>query len=145
MKKTQNGLALRNSKGFTLIELLAVIAIIGILATLILVSLSNARKQARDVQRKSTVRAIAQAEESYYNSNSSYVTGNSALASLATAGFINQPSNTPWKSTGVAGTWSVVVDNGGYKVGTCLESNNTKGFECKTGGNCSDIASGCSY
>lgn len=57
----------RNKKGFTLIELLVVIAIIGILATIVLVSLNTARQKARDVRRIGDLRQIALALEMYYD------------------------------------------------------------------------------
>ncbi len=58
--------------GFTLIELLVVIAIIGLLASIVMVALSNARSKGRDVQRKANLKQIQIALELYYNDNGSY-------------------------------------------------------------------------
>lgn len=62
------------SKGFTLIELLVVIAIIGILASIVLVSLNTARSKGRDTQRIAVVKQIQTALEMYYDSNGEYPT-----------------------------------------------------------------------
>lgn len=61
-----------NKKGFTLIELLVVISIIGLLATLAMVSLKNAREKARDVKRKADLVQIRKALELYFDANGVY-------------------------------------------------------------------------
>ena len=63
-----------NKKGFTLVELLVVIAIIGLLSTLAVVALNNARQKARDARRVSDVKQIQTALELYYNDQGGYPT-----------------------------------------------------------------------
>ncbi|MFH0852000.1 MAG: type II secretion system protein [bacterium] len=73
-------------KGFTLIELLVVIAIIGILATVVTVSLNSARKKARDTKRLSDVKAIVTALEMYYDVNQNHYPGSTSSYGEAEAG-----------------------------------------------------------
>ncbi|MFA5061937.1 MAG: prepilin-type N-terminal cleavage/methylation domain-containing protein [Patescibacteria group bacterium] len=66
-----------NKKGFTLIELLVVIAIIGLLSTLAVVALGNARVKARDAKRLSDLKQLQTALELYYTDNNMYPAGSS--------------------------------------------------------------------
>ncbi len=59
-------------QGFTLIELLVVIAIIGILATLSVVALNNARAKSRDAKRVADIKNIQTALALYYNDKKEY-------------------------------------------------------------------------
>lgn len=65
---------MRKQRGFTLIELLVVIAIIGLLSTLAVVALNNARMKSRDAKRISDVKQVQTALELYYNDVNLYPT-----------------------------------------------------------------------
>src|SRR5260221_7315536 len=58
---------IKTNHGFTLIELLIVIAIIGILSSLLFVNFSGARERARDSKRKTDLTEIKNALQLYYN------------------------------------------------------------------------------
>lgn len=58
---------IKSREGFTLIELLVVIGIIGLLASVVLVGLSGARRSGRDARRISDLKSIQTALELYYN------------------------------------------------------------------------------
>ena len=60
------------NQSFTLIELLIVVAIIGILAALIIFSVTTASAKARDVKRQEDLKNVQKALEMYYTSNGSY-------------------------------------------------------------------------
>jgi len=60
------------SRGFTLMELLVVIAILGILATIGLGAFASSQTKSRDSRRKTDLKNIAVALETYYNDNAAY-------------------------------------------------------------------------
>lgn len=79
-----------NKRGFTIIELLIVLAIIGALASIVVVSGGSARMQSRDAKRISDIIQLQVALEGYYNgyvdfSGSTPVAKNYPSTSLNTA------------------------------------------------------------
>ena len=103
----------KNKKAFTLIELLVVIAIIGILATLAVVSLQNARKNARDAKRMADVKQIQTALELYFNDNSSYPLTSQLSTTIATGG-VTYMSSVPQAPTPPDGNCTATSNNYSY-------------------------------
>lgn len=87
---------LRNkNKGFTLIELLVVIAIIGLLASVVLLSLNSARAKSRDAKRLADVRQIASALELYFNDFSGYPAATSNTPAALAPNYIGALPTSP--------------------------------------------------
>ena len=59
-------------KGFTLIELMVVIAIIGILVSIVIANLNNAKQSARDLSIKNAISEAMKKVEMYYDDHGTY-------------------------------------------------------------------------
>ena len=66
--------SLKNKKGFTIVELLIVIVVIGILATLVIVTFTGIQQKARNSQRQTDINAVDSHVEAYYATNGNYPT-----------------------------------------------------------------------
>lgn len=64
--------SLKKQKGFTLVELLIVIIIIGILATLVIVTFTGVQAKARDSQRQTDIGAVDSHVEAFFAQNGYY-------------------------------------------------------------------------
>ena len=81
------------NKGFTLIELLVVISIIGILISLSLFGIQNARMSSRNAKRKSDLESIRSALEMYKADKGSYPT--SGLNALTSGNYLSSIPSDP--------------------------------------------------
>lgn len=94
---------MNNKKGFTLIELLVVIAIIGLLATLSVVALNNARQKSRDAKRVSDIKQIQTALELYFADRNSYPDQTNVVLGSSSASVLSQYND--WNSSGSGTTY----------------------------------------
>lgn len=81
---------LKQQKGFTIVELLIVIVVIGILATLVIVTFTGIQQKARNTKRQTDINAINSHVEAFYAQNGYYPT----LAHM---------NDATWRSTNVKG------------------------------------------
>jgi general secretion pathway protein G len=127
---------MKSKKAFTLIELLVVIAIIGILTTVAVVALNNARAKARDAKRVADVKQIQTALELYYNDKGHYptvqeFTSGSILStsSSGTTTYMEVIPSAPEQLDGVCTAeqntfvYNPSVDGSSYTIGYCVGGN----------------------
>lgn len=121
----------RYTKGFTLIELLVVIAIIGILASVVLVSLQSARKKGNDARVISSVQQLRTQLESDYTNGAYPIT-----CAAATPCAITSDAN----GAAVNGTWGANSTNYVALAKDMYGQNNSGVIVVTTGGNASAVA-----
>lgn len=81
-----DSLGMHRKRGFTLIEVLVVVAIIGILSSIVLASMSGARSKGRDAKRIADVKQMQLALQLYYDGYGYYPT---AIGALTTDNYIS--------------------------------------------------------
>ena len=140
----------KKKKGFTLIELLVVIAIIGILATLAVVSLQQARKNARDAKRIADVKQMQTALELYFNDWQGYPPSTSVTSTIASGSNIymailpSAPTPADGSCETASNTYEYMeaeTDNGSYILSFCLGGQTgglVEGPKCATPGGVMD-------
>jgi prepilin-type N-terminal cleavage/methylation domain-containing protein len=125
-----------NKKGFTLIELLVVVAIIGLLSTMAVIALGNARQKARDARRQSDLKIMQTAVELYVSDNGAVPNPtdgtdpwDAAANSLESILSEYLPGGLPEDPSTTARKWVYCwnVSNANYLIATTLEQVPTGG------------------
>lgn len=125
-----------NKKGFTLIELLVVVALIALLSSVILASLSSVKAKARDARRIQDINTLEKTLAFYNSDNQMYPVSVSTTTldgtdsvSLALVGAGNI-SAIPQDPTAPATSYTYSTDVGGttYMIAFCLETSAIRNY-----------------
>jgi len=119
-----------SKRGFTLIEILIVVAIIGLLASFVLVGLGGARSRARDARRIADLNQVQQSLELYYSKFGTYPvatawTGATGLTGVLTSAATGLGIRAIPGDPTLSATYYYCASTGGtsYLVGAVLENN----------------------
>ncbi len=126
-------------EGFTLIELLTTVAIIGILASTIFVSLSGQRKRAKLASAMETSRSVVPAAIECYMTNK-ILTGPNAPATGG--GVVCAGSTTSWPSLGDTDCTYTALDTTNNRWRVTCENNTYVSCFAMDGGNCCQSSAG---
>ncbi len=147
MKKSNKKFSKIYKRGFTLIEILIVVAIIGLLSSVVLVGLGSFRARGRDARRIADLRGVQNSMELYYFKNNNYPaasTWNDLKTALTGAGIgVSIIPTDPLSDSGETYYYGVSTDNQSYILGATLEDENNSSLKDDTdvsiyGVNCAD-------
>lgn len=116
---------MNKNKGFTLVEMLITVAIIGILASIVLVNMNRQKMRTRDTIRVEDVKSIAQVTEAFFVENGYFPANLTEIDS-----FIKIPLTDPLKRSYSYTYYSATKT---YCIGARLEISRTSPSSCITG------------
>lgn len=132
----------RKQKGFTLVELLVVVAIIGLLTGMVVISVRNIKAKSRDAERVSDMRSMEavlglyHSDYNLYPIYDGYITGSDAFSLILEA--TNYINNVPTDPSDMDSTdcgsltgyhyYYQSTDGRSYILGYCLETDSMQGL-----------------
>jgi type II secretion system protein G len=134
----------RKQKGFTIVELVVVMIVIGILASIVMITFTTVQQRNRDSQRDRDITEVQRALDKYYAANGIYPSANggagadgtaydiSTLATALTPTYLatmpTPPSSNPYQYTrGAPATASYGINMGYESKPNCQRGTNNQG------------------
>jgi prepilin-type N-terminal cleavage/methylation domain-containing protein len=128
-------------RGFTLIELLVVLAIIGMLSSVVLISLGSAREKSRDTRRMRDINELQKALALYITTNASYpvaatavtITGADAVSALLIADGATPAVSSDPLTPAYDYSYQTTANGSTYAISFCLETDTIPNFSSGCG------------
>lgn len=115
------------NKGFTIVELLIVIVVIGILATLVIVTFTGIQQKARNSQRQTDINAVDSHVEAFYADKGYYPTvadlNSSTFRSANLKGLDAEALKDPKATSSDIASGAATASQYGYAVTSCTATD----------------------